>query len=360
MAARQRRVAMGDPQAPFEKVKAILARHRLLGADGRLLPDVELTSMGDHFDWGPAETRSQAGADGRKLLEWLASHPPDQVSLVLGNHDLGRVGELAGFDDARFERIFSEAQPLYVAGVTETGDFHDRWPDVPTTECVARDFGTFQAAQRALVEALLRARRFRVAFAPTPELLLVHAGVTSDDLAGLGLGADEQRDATKVARALNAALDRALEAWKKGPLVIPGLHHPGTAAFGEGRGIFYHRPELPWLRAKGGEPPDDFAGPLRRRFDPRRLPRGLTQAIGHIHDAKCRKLLAGWVRDEAAAKGPLRSLVVEGDVGSYRRGVGEPIGAAGSRMLFTDGGMLGAEVEDYELLDLDTLRPFQA
>jgi hypothetical protein len=359
MAAR-RRVAMGDPQAPFEKVRAILARHRLLGTDGRLSPDVELTSMGDHFDWGRVDQRKQAGDDGRRLLEWLASHPAEQVSLVLGNHDLGRVGELAGFDDARFERVFAEAQPLYAAGVTETPDFRGHWPEVPTTECVARDFGTFQAAQRELVEALLRAGRFRVAFAPTPELLLVHAGVTVDDLARVGLPLDEQRDATKAARALNAALDRALEAWNTGPLAISGLHQPGNAASGEGRGVFYHRPELPWLRAEGGNPPDDFTGPLQRRFDPRRLPHGLTQAIGHIHDSKCRKLLTGWVRDEDGTPGPLRSLVVEGEAGSYRRGVGERAGATAARMLFTDGGMLRAEIEAYELLDLDTLRPFQA
>ncbi len=346
---------MGDPQAPFEKVMAILARHDLIAADGRLRSHVQLTSMGDHFDWGGPEERKRASQDGLRLLEWLASHPAEQVELVLGNHDLARAGELASFDDGSFEQAFAEAVPAYAA--SKSGDdeperrFLERWPEVPSAECVARDFSTFSVAQRHLVESLVRARRFRVAFAPSPSLLLVHAGVTRDELTGLGLGPDAQRDAVKVAAALNEALDRALQTWASGRLAIPGLHRPGDAEGGEGRGMFYHRPELP----ERGDP-GHFVGPLRRRFDPRRLPSGLTQAIGHIRDAKCRTLLGDWALGPAAGEGPLRSLVVEGERGRYTSGAetghdpGDPRVAT---MLFTDGSMSHAPVEAYELLDLD-------
>ena len=47
---RQRRVVIGDPQAPLPRVLSILARHGLLGSDGRLLDSVQLISIGDHFD----------------------------------------------------------------------------------------------------------------------------------------------------------------------------------------------------------------------------------------------------------------------------------------------------------------------
>ena len=46
----RRHVAMGDPQAPFATVLAVLDRHGLLKNDGQLRDDVQLVSMGDHFD----------------------------------------------------------------------------------------------------------------------------------------------------------------------------------------------------------------------------------------------------------------------------------------------------------------------
>jgi hypothetical protein len=350
----RRRVAMGDPQAPFERVQAVLARHQLLDRHGRLLPDVELTSMGDHFDWGGPHERERAAADGLALLTWLASHPAEQVHLVLGNHDLARVGELAGFDDTSFEAALGDALPAYAA--TRAGDpdadrlFRSRWPQVPSAEYLARDFVTFRVEQRLRVEDLLRSRRFRVAFAPAHDLLLLHAGVTLDDLAGLGLEPTEQRDAVRVAEALNAALDKAILAWTGGPLELGALHRPGSAERGAGGGIFCHRPALPELGC-----PEAFVGAGRRRFDPRRLPSGLTQAIGHIQDAKCRSLLDGWCDGAPAGDGPLRCLRVEGGRGWYRAGVAVLDGAGAARVVFTDGAMAKAPVDAFQLLDVDRI-----
>ena len=245
----RRRVALGDPQAPFEKVRAILEHHQLLDGHGRLAADVELTSMGDHFDWGGLAERRRAADDGLALLIWLASHPAEQVHLVLGNHNLARVGELALLDDIRFGQALDDALVacLGARGGDPDADrlFRGRWPEVPTAEFVARDVVSFREAQRGLVEDLLRSRRFRIAFAPSHDLLLLHAGVTRDDLAGLGLSPSEQGDAVRVAAALNSALDRALDAWTGGPLDIGALHQPGCAERGEGRGIFYQAPRCP-------------------------------------------------------------------------------------------------------------------
>ena len=87
---RKIRVAIGDPQAPLERFFAILEHHGLLSDRGRLRDDVLLVSIGDHFDWGDPEDRRTAADSGLNLLAWLASHPPDHVVVLAGNHDLAR------------------------------------------------------------------------------------------------------------------------------------------------------------------------------------------------------------------------------------------------------------------------------
>src|SRR6476646_5773627 len=81
---RTRHFAIGDPQAPFETFLALLDRRGLLGADGRLVPDAALVSIGDHFDWGKRSDRDRAAEGGSLLVAWLAAHPADQVTMILG------------------------------------------------------------------------------------------------------------------------------------------------------------------------------------------------------------------------------------------------------------------------------------
>jgi hypothetical protein len=342
-AARGRRVAIGDPQAPLGRFLEILDAHRLLGKDGRVAPDVQLVSMGDHFDWGGREARAAAADSGTQLLAWLAAHPADQVVLLLGNHDLARVGELVRFDDASFGAAQSEADAAYFHAQPERPEelFRARY-GVPSWEVVARDFGAFRVEQRTLVTALLQTHRFQVAFAAGPDLLLTHAGVTHDELAALGLPAGAHSDARAAAAALNDALDAAVGAWTGGPLAVPQLHEPGDASR-EGRGMFFHRP----VRRNGQEE----AGVLRRRFDARRLPAGLTQAVGHTHDKKCRELLGAPL--EERKDGPLRHLRVTGDAVAYTRGLPRDPDPESATLLFLDGAMSDATLDDYELLDLD-------
>lgn len=349
------RLAIGDPQAPFETFLGVLERHRLLGPDRRLRPEVQLVSLGDHFDWGTPAELEQAAADGVAIVEWLASHPPEQVVLLAGNHDLARVGELAGFDDARFAAARVEAGSAWRAGDVDREReraFLERYPELPSAESAARDFSCFRVAQRDLVVRLLQQRRLRLAFVAAPDLLLTHAGVTRDDIDGLRIPA--AADAATVAGALNRALDAAVASWQRGPLAIPGIHAPGNARDGEARGLLCHRPARP----SPGEAAL-FQGPLRRRFDPRRLPLGLTQAIGHIRDTKCRRLLGDWVRREPARDGPLRHLVTDGEQVRYALGVPEAPARGAATLLFADGALNGHrhDVSGYELLDLDTRRP---
>ena len=161
-----------------------------------------------------------------------------------------------------------------------------------------------------------------------------------------------------MAAALNAALRDAVATWPAGePLSIGALHRPGLPTTGEGRGIFYHRPSNP--SGRDSVDPSLFQGPPRRRFDPRTLPRGLTQVIGHIRDKKCRELLAGWHDGTAPVDGPLRHLHSNGRSVRYLRGLPRDHGSDGGQdaslatMIFTDGGMLHADEAAYALYDLD-------
>ncbi|MEW5740081.1 MAG: metallophosphoesterase [Myxococcota bacterium] len=338
-------VAMGDPQAPLATVRAVLAAHQLLDGE-RLRADVQLISIGDHFDWGPPEARREATDDAFALLSWLAAHPPDQVILLAGNHDLARVCELSHFpDDAAFDAARQEADEAYRRGNLDRerqAALLARYPFIPTAELLSRDFSCFSVAQRELVTELLHSRRLRLAHEHRG-LLVVHAGVTVDDLALLR---GDLSTAAGVAHALNAFLDDRVERWKGGPLDLEPLHQPGDARRGEGRGVLFHRPVDPAL-AKPGQ----LDGPPRRRFDPRRLPSAFPQAVGHVRDKKCREELMHWC-EPGSVDGPLRSLVVEGEVVRYQLGC-----HADARMYFIDGGMLHAKTEDYELLDLDRRQP---
>lgn len=353
---RRRTFAIGDPQAPLEKFLAILDHRGLLDERGRLAGDVRLVSMGDHFDWGPKEARRAAAEDGLAIVAWLASHPADQAILLLGNHDLARVGELSGFDDARFERAQAEADRAYLDG--EPGrpeaDFRKAF-DLPSWEVASRDFGTYRAEQRRWVAALLGEGRFLPAYAAGSRLLLVHAGLTSRDVERLGEepGADAPTIAWAFARALDEALARArAEAPSPDELrvVLPGLHEPGGAG-GEGRGVFFHRASL--------EAPSD-PNEAGRRFDPRQLPRGLLQAIGHVRDKKSRQLLGEAIAGpvELARRGRIRHLETDGRALRYAPGAPPSASPSTAVMAFLDGEMLAAEPAEYEMLDCATLRAF--
>jgi hypothetical protein len=345
---RRIRVAIGDPQADLTRFLSILDRHGLLTEQGWLAPDAQLVSVGDHFDWGKAHERDAVARSALRLVAWLAAHPADQVVILAGNHDLGRVGELADFTDATFASAQAEADGIYDGDDTDEvreRAFLERFPQLPTVELVARDFSGFREEQRTWVTHLLREHRLRAAYAAGSDLLVLHAGVTREDLGIVGLSQEHHADARTVAEALNRALDAAVDAWKGGRFIVPGLHQPGSADYGEGRGIFYHRPSLRPDEAEKTRPTP------RRRFDPRRLPAGLTQVLGHTRDKRSRELLCqpGEVRD-----GVLRHMVTNGERVAYAHGTPSRTSPDEAVLIFTDGGMRESPLEAYELFDLDT------
>lgn len=338
---------MGDPQAPRRVVTAVLKRHGALA--GRRLGR-RLLSIGDHFDWGgsSAADRAASAADGEATLRWLASHPDDQVVIIAGNHDLARVGELAGLDDDAFAALQVIADEHYYGdgGVDAERRFFRAAPQLPTTEIIARDLSTYRASQALLVTRLLRRRRMRLAHAEGG-LLFTHAGVTRKTLWRLGLHDDD--DVDLIAAALNAALDDAVDACLVGrrrrPLIIPGVHRPADG-IGEGDGVLYHRPTFV----------DEDAWVEPRRFDPRTLPRGLWQVVGHVRDRRLVKALAPWSDVSESVDGVIRHLIAHDGTVRYRHGPPPPRDAVhpdAAVIIFIDGAMNACAPENYQLLDVD-------
>ncbi len=336
--------AIGDPQAPLDTFLTILDAHGLLGDDGRLKSEAGLVSMGDYFDWGKPEQRAQATLEGSAILSWLAAHPPDQVQIVFGNHDLVRVGELAHFTDETFAAARAEADAAYRSGDVDLAlqtALLAKYPMLPKAEVLARDFSCFDVAQRVLVTRLLKEKRARLAIAPAADLLLVHAGLTTADLLWLNV---PRRDAFTTAAALNLFVDDRVERWNgEGPLDLTPLHEQGSAKGGEAKGILFHRGANPSLK------PVTRAD---RRFDPRDLPRWISQAVGHISDKKCRELLGDWATPGPTVYGKIRSLRLDSQTVHYELGCED-----GDALVFLDGGMNHVDPMQYELFDLRRRQP---
>ena len=355
-AAARRAVAIGDPQAHAEKLFSVLDHHGLLGDDGRLRDDVQLVSIGDHFDFG---TRAQgtidaARVDGPRFLRWLCAHPVAQTTVLIGNHDTARVMELAAVSDARFDAAAALAGELIALRATAPDEASERlrdeymvaFPDVPTLGVVHRDFSAFSEAQRALIQRELLDGRLRLAASARAEdgfaVLLTHAGVTARELALLGV--PDERDAPFLADALGAKLTAAIDyvrsQWSAGEsaaLSLEPLHVAGaTAADGldglpEGGGMLYHRPSDPDRPGADRTWESEVTRP--RRFHPRTLPAGLFQVAGHTGHPKCVAELIRW-RDpsmEETLSGRRTLRVRAGDI-HYELGVLPP--HAGDAVLY--------------------------
>jgi hypothetical protein len=351
--AARRWFAIGDIQASKARLLDVLGRHDLI--DGtRLRPDVGLISVGDYFDFGPPPGRAAAAAEGLEVVRWLASHPAEQVVIIAGNHDIARIGEMLPFSDTTFAEAYRRASAVYVDGevIDPAGEraLMADYPWLPGAELVARDFSCFDTAQRALVIELLGTRRLRLAHAIGGRLIC-HAGITRRELGVLGL-AGGSVTAEPIADALNEHLDRAFEAWNAQPdraFEIPGLHTPGSGA-GEGGGMLYHRPADPRAEGEASPSAKPRGGASSRRFDPRDLPMGLIQVIGHISDKKCRELMPAWSDDAPSRLGVLRHLETDGDAVRYAHGLPSgPPGPTRGTLVFIDGGLGRCEPAEYEL-----------
>jgi len=351
-----RTLVMGDPQGPFAKTREVLDRHGALDGDG-VRDGVTVVSIGDHFDYD-FRNPSAAGQEGLALLRWLAAHDAARVVLLLGNHDVSRVMELAGLTDERFAGARALAREVDDGARTEA-EFRAAYPELPPSGVVGRDYASYSTVQRDLVIELLLAGRFHLALAGTlpdgRDALVTHAGVTSRELGLLGLA--DERDPRVLAATLDAhlqaAVERVREDWLRGvptPLSLEPLHVAGAAG-AEGGGLLYHRPSNPARRVANKA--WELAPARPRRFDPRTLPVGLTQIAGHSGHNKCLTELGDWSTAGARGRqhGGIRTLrVVGGDV-SYDLGIAPPSPDAADLILI-DGELRRVPAAEVELLEL--------
>jgi hypothetical protein len=333
-----RTYAIGDPQGPLAKLLEVLDRHGLLAGD-RLADDVVLVSIGDHFDYDHQDPA--AAREGVQLLRWLASHAPEQVRLLLGNHDAARVMELAQLSDADFA----------AARAASAEDYAARFAALPPQHVLQRDYASFTTEQRALVQELIVAGRFHLGLAGElidgRSCLITHAGITVRELALLDLtNLERPPTAETLAGMLDSVLAGATleveRAWQQGelvPLSLAPLHVSGGEGL-EGGGLLYHRPSNP---ASGSK-----FDPVRpRRFDPRTLPAHLVQVAGHSGHNKCLEELGAWATERAQARkhGGIRSLAVDGQAVTY------DLGTMGSFILI-DSELRRVPAADVQLLEL--------
>jgi hypothetical protein len=368
-ASGMRTYVMGDPQASFAHVTEILRHHGLLNMSGQLLEDTHLISIGDHFDYG-TDNLQDVGEQGRQTLLWLAQHTESRCTLLLGNHDTVRVMEFAGVEsDALFAKAHVEARRVYALQKCAAPDaaeaeaqFLKQFPMIPAVGYAARDFSAFSIAQRTLVVDLLLQRRFRLAVTVTLEdgscALVSHAGITVRELEALRIAPNATPRV--IADALNAFLfsrvDRVRELWLKGNVVPLDLAPLLVAARNgqESGGMLFHRPSNPMR--EGIDRSSEYAMAAPRRFDPRKLPAGLRQVVGHIGHRKCLEVLGDWVSPDAAAHkvGGIRTLRVLDGAAHYTMGC-LPAQTCAADLIMVDGEMRSVAPEHYPLLRVSNL-----
>ncbi len=330
-----------------------------------LAEGVGLVSIGDHFDFLLGAPEAEPA--GREILAWLA-HQRSSTVILLGNHDVARVAELARMSDAMFAEAKVASREIEAARRRDPRDpaaaealverFFERFPDMPSPGMARKDLASFSEAQRALVRRLLVDGTFRLAALATVHgrtALLTHAGVTRREVDLLQCSDDARAIKEGLDALLAGALARVTSDWARGEptaLDLGPLHVMGRARR-EGGGLLYHRPAR--SDREGVDAEWEQASDAPRRFDPRALPRGLVQVIGHSGHARCVRDLPGWVADGAERHGvPLRTLAVAGDVPRYEAGIQAPVDGEAT-VYMIDPGFAHEPLEDLQVLEVDTV-----
>lgn len=349
--------AVGDPQTTFTRFSTAL-KH-LIGEDGWLKPTIGLVSMGDHFDFlspkkDDPEGRAAAGLEGQLILAWLAAHPPEQVPIILGNHDACRVIELSHVDD-----------PEFIAARTKSYEENvDEWKlakklGIPNAGMLRKDFSCFAQAQRNQVQKLLMEGRYRfslVAEHDNEPLLMVHAGFTARELKILGLkeeGLTPQQVHDQLEAFLVKAVSAVADTWKAGgkaKLKLDPLHvtpEPGR----EAGGFMAHRPSN-----RGNRPVTswEFNPECPRRYHVLDIPRSFNQAVGHTGKAILERELKPWCSKVEFGGGACHTLHVGEPEPVLERGIQAKKGDA-TRLFLLDPGFayLDSDEEPVELLEIN-------
>jgi hypothetical protein len=223
---------------------------------------------------------------------------------------------------------------------------------------VLKDFASFSEAQREHVERALVARRLRLAMVVElhgAHVLLTHAGVTPRELRLLDVPAEPFAVARALQSTFSDAVARVEPAWREGiraRLELEPLHVAGRSRR-EGGGLLYHRPAR--RDREGADPAWELAPESPRRFDPRDLPRGLVQMIGHSGHARTVRALPGFVVEGTERDGiPLRTLSALDDRVRYEEGIAAPLPGAAT-VYMVDPGFAHEPLETIAPVEVDRI-----
>lgn len=352
---------VGDPQTTPSRFFSVLDRFGLLGADGLLAPGIGLVSMGDHFDFSMGAPEAEPA--GREIFAWLVGQGPS-THVLAGNHDIARVAELAFESDETYARAkhdagiirdrHSEGRKDEVHALVEK--FFAEHPNLPSPGIVLKDFASFSVGQRAHVERALISRSLRLAMVVElhgTEVLLTHAGITPREVCMLDVPAEPMALAGALEATFSEAIERVAPSWLAGDrarLELEPLHVTGRSRK-EGGGLLYHRPAR--RDREGADPEWELLPESPRRFDPRDLPKGLVQMIGHSGHARTVSSLPGFVAKGAErASIPLRTLSARGETVRYEEGIVPPTPGAAT-VYMVDPGFAHEPLESIALCEVD-------
>jgi hypothetical protein len=376
-ASRRKWYAVGDPQTSALKFFEILHHHGLLAHTGWLRSDCGLIVCGDYFDFKPRpedpsfdtlkKKREWMGNQGLMILKWLTTHPLDHIVVLIGNHDVARVCELDAFDDERFDKAYDLGVEL-LSDVREgrlhqeeaQRVFYEAYPRLVSPRIALEYFPAFQARQKEFLRRLLQLRRVQItahgSIRGRKPVLITHAGITTQTLTHLQLkhSTAPEHICLEMNRFFFNKAALSLQGWRLGrsspldlkPLVLP------TTREQVGGGVLSHRPIDP----NTCRDPKLLRGLTPARYDPRDLPHGLTQIIGHVGHEKCVEAMPRWLDNKNTHKklGNIRTLQIHKDKVHYNYCfvANQQIDTS---IFMIDGLMQKCMSQDYEILPLETL-----
>ena len=126
--------AIGDLQCEFDQFLSVLKASECLDETAQLRTDIQLITVGDYFDYHDKESDDvqRTQHNGCQILEWLSAHSPQQITILLGNHDICRVAELINYSDERYAKARQSAIVISKEeGPKKRQRFREQFPELP-------------------------------------------------------------------------------------------------------------------------------------------------------------------------------------------------------------------------------------
>ena len=253
-----------------------------------------------------------------ELMAWLAAHEPAHVQILLGAHDLERLGAL-GQAPERWLRLARSAAfaALKLPDPDARRRFLAEWvktrPQHPAPFAAYEHHGDLSSGARLIRRLLLTGRIVLATVARDLHdgrpVLITQSGVTSDTVKKSRVGADAFSIAAVLNRRLQEAVDHVRADWENGgalPLDLGDLYH-SWEPLRPSSGLLATRPDFDGVvplsyNELGLDPPRGARAVSPRQY----LLPGLTQIAGHTLRERARS------PHPVFTTGPMQSFVSGG------------------------------------------------